>query len=110
MSGPMSLKIALALAAILGAGMLVPAGGEAWSEEVVVRGDDSAGIAAAKPGEPRFYSAFNQTQADGKAKRRASKPRAPAAPPPVEARRENPSNELRIGAFPFDPMIPNQRP
>ena len=105
----MSLRIAVAVAvaATVGAGMLMPTGAEARSDQIVFQGANSPGTVAAN--ERRFYSAFNQTADDGKAsKRRAKKPRDQALPPPAIVTRENSSTELRFGAFPFDPMIPQR--
>jgi hypothetical protein len=107
MTAVTSLRIAVAVAATIGTGMLTPTGAEARSDKIVFQSDDSPGALAAK--ERRFYSAFNQTKDDRKAsKRRAKKPHDPALPPPAIVTRENSSTELRFGAFPFDPMIPQR--
>ncbi|HET6840017.1 MAG TPA: hypothetical protein VFH41_09795 [Bradyrhizobium sp.] len=114
--GRMSLTIAVALAASIGTGMSMPTGAQARSDEIVFQGDASPGALTAEADHRRFYLAFNQTPVKH-AKRHSGKQPAPASsptPPPTpapatETRREPPSGELRFGAFPLDPMIPNQR-
>jgi hypothetical protein len=97
----MSLKIAVALATTLGAAILTSTMSEArpvgLGYVAGLRGDDS-------PDQRRFYLAFNQGPAIGKpAKRRVAKHRHPTLLP-AEAKHDNPSTDLRFGAFPFDPM------
>jgi hypothetical protein len=106
MPGIRSLKIAMALAVTIGTGGLMLSGIEARSNEIVVRGADSSGTVVAKPDERRLYSAFNQTPADGKVrKRRSGKLRNSALPAPAAVPHENSSLKKEPkDVFPFDPM------
>ncbi len=98
----MSLKIAVALAATIGMATLTSTLSEARpvgpGYVAGLRGDEARD-------QRRFYLAFNQGPAIGKAaKRRAAKQRHPTVSPPAEAKHDTPSTDLKFGAFPFDPM------
>jgi len=105
----MSGTIAAVLAATLGAGMLMSSGAEARPDVAGFRGDDSRRTTAAKTDERRLDLAFNQGPGgDGAARRRAGKRRNPALSAPAVVTQGTPSTELKFGAFPFDPMIPQR--
>ena len=108
MRGLLFLRIAVALAAGIGAGMLT-SGADARSDEAVFQGNGRPGTVVAKVDGRRLYLAFDQAPAVGKAgKRRASKSRIRALSPPAEVTRDSSSTELKNGAFPFDPMAARQ--
>jgi len=94
--------------------MLMPGGVEARPDRAVLhphdfQGNDPSKTVVEKADERRFYLAFNQTPAVGKArKRRAGKPSDPASSTPAEVRHDNPPKELSWGSFPLDPMIPQR--
>jgi lipoprotein-anchoring transpeptidase ErfK/SrfK len=114
----MSMKIAAALAGIIGAGVVMSSAAEARPEMVGLRGDYSPGTIVVKTGERRLYLVLDQghamryrvgvgrsgkqwagtTTIDGKY-------RSPAWSPPAEVRRDKPSiPDVIPGGSPRNPM------
>jgi lipoprotein-anchoring transpeptidase ErfK/SrfK len=114
----MSLRIAVALAATIGAGMLGTTGAQAAPDVVGFRGDYSPGTIVVKTNERRLYLVLDAdhavrypvgvgksgkhwagtTQIDGKY-------RNPAWSPPAEVKRDKPSiPDLIAGGSPRNPM------
>ena len=114
----MSMKIAVALAATIGAGVLMSSAAEARPEMVGIRGDYTPGTIVVKTNERRLYLILDQgravrypvgvgragkqwagtTRVDGKYVR-------PAWSPPSEIRRDKPSLPNVIpGGSPHNPM------
>jgi lipoprotein-anchoring transpeptidase ErfK/SrfK len=114
----MSLRIAVALAAIIGAGMLITTAAEARPDMVGFRGDYSPGTIVVKTNERRLYLVLDPghamrypvgvgktgkqwagtTQIDGKY-------RNPAWSPPTEVKRDKPSMpDVIPGGSPRNPM------
>src|SRR5580765_6340514 len=114
----MSMRIAVALAATIGVGMLMSSAAEARAEMVGLRGDYSPGTIVVKTNERRLYLVLDQghamrypigvgrsgkqwagtTMIDGKY-------RNPAWSPPAEVRRDKPSiPDVIPGGSPRNPM------
>ncbi len=114
----MSLRIAVALAATIGAGVLISGAAEARPEMVGVRGDYSPGTIVVKTNERRLYLMLGQGQAmrypvgvgkSGKqwagTTRIDGKYRNPAWSPPAEVKHDVPSLPNVIpGGSPHNPM------
>jgi lipoprotein-anchoring transpeptidase ErfK/SrfK len=114
----MSLRIAVALAATIGAGMLLPAGAEARPDVVGFRGDYSPGTIVVKTNERRLYLVVDPGHAvrypvgvgkTGKqwagTTRIDGKYRNPAWAPPGEVKHDKPSiPDLIPGGSPHNPM------
>ena len=114
----MPLRIAVALAATLGVGMLMSTGAEARPDIVGFRGDYSPGTIVIKTSERRLYLVLDQEHAFrypigvGKAGKQWSgtsmidgKHLAPAWSPPAEVRRDKPSlPDVIPGGTPQNPM------
>jgi lipoprotein-anchoring transpeptidase ErfK/SrfK len=114
----MSLRIAVALAATIGAGMLVTTGAEARPDVVGFRGDYSPGTIVVKTNERRLYLVVDQGHAVrypvgvGKAGKQWAgitridgKYRNPAWSPPAEVKHDKPSMPNVIpGGSPQNPM------
>jgi lipoprotein-anchoring transpeptidase ErfK/SrfK len=114
----MSLKIAVALAATLGAGMLVSPAAEARPDLVGFHGDYSPGTIVVKTGERRLYLVLDPEHAMrypvgvGKAGKQWAgstridgKYRNPAWAPPAEVKHDKPSiPDLIPGGSPRNPM------
>src|SRR5260370_41312989 len=113
-----SLRMAMALAATLGAGVLITTQGEARPEVVEFRGDYSPGTIVVKTNERRLYLVVDQNHAvrypvgGGKAGKQWAgttqidgKYRNPAWSPPSEVRRDKPYMPAVIpGGSPRNPM------
>jgi lipoprotein-anchoring transpeptidase ErfK/SrfK len=114
----MSMKIAVALAATIGAGVVMSSAAEARGEMVGLRGDYSPGTIVVKTNERRLYLVLDQGHAmryrvgvgrSGKqwagTTRIDGKYRSPAWSPPAEVRRDKPSIPNVIpGGSPRNPM------
>jgi lipoprotein-anchoring transpeptidase ErfK/SrfK len=114
----MSLRIAVVLAATIGAGILVSTGAEARPDLVGFRGDYSPGTIVIKTNERRLYLVLDQAHAVrypvgvGKAGKQWAgttqidgKYRNPAWAPPAEVKRDKPSiPDLIPGGSPRNPM------
>jgi len=114
----MSLRIAVALAATLGAGMLMSTGAEARPDIVGFRGDYSPGTIVVKTNERRLYLVLDQEHAVrypvgvGKAGKQWAgitqidgKYRHPAWSPPAEVKRDKPTiPDVIPGGSPHNPM------
>ena len=114
----MSLRIAVALAAIIGAGMLVTTAAEAGSDVVGFRGDYSPGTIVIRTNERRLYLVVDPDHAvrypvgvgkAGKqwagATRIDGKYRNPAWSPPSEVKHDKPNMpDLIPGGSPRNPM------
>src|SRR5882724_10053547 len=114
----MSLRIAVALAATIGAGMLASSGAEARPDMVGFRGDYSPGTIVVKTNERRLYLVLDQGHAvrypvgvgkTGKqwagTTRIDGKYRNPAWSPPAEVKRDKPSMpDVIPGGSPRNPM------
>jgi len=114
----MSLRIAVALAATLGAGMLMSTGAEARPDIVGFRGDYSPGTIVVKTNERRLYLVLDQEHAVrypvgvGKAGKQWAgitqidgKYRQPAWSPPAEVKRDKPTiPDVIPGGSPHNPM------
>ena len=114
----MSLRIAVALAATLGAGMLMSGGAEARPDIVGFRGDYSPGTIVVRTNERRLYLVLDQEHAVrypvgvGKAGKQWAgitqidgKYRQPAWSPPAEVKRDKPTiPDVIPGGSPQNPM------
>jgi lipoprotein-anchoring transpeptidase ErfK/SrfK len=114
----MSLRIAVALAATLGAGMLMSTGAEARPDIVGFRGDYSPGTIVVKTNERRLYLVLDQEHAVrypvgvGKAGKQWAgitqidgKYRQPAWSPPADVKRDKPTiPDVIPGGSPQNPM------
>ena len=114
----MSLRIAVALAATIGAGMLVTTGAEARPDVVGFRGDYSPGTIVVKTNERRLYLVVDPAHAVrypvgvGKAGKQwqgsaeiVAKFIKPAWTPPADVKRDNPRIPNYIpGGVPGNPM------
>ena len=114
----MSMKIAVALAATIGASVMLSSAAEARGEMVGLRGDYSPGTIVVKTNERRLYLVLDQGHAmrypvgvgrSGKqwagTTRIDGKYRSPAWSPPAEVRRDKPSIPAVIpGGSPRKPM------
>jgi len=114
----MSLRIAVAMAATLGAGMLMSTGVEARPDIVGFRGDYSPGTIVVKTNERRLYLVVDQDHAVrypvgvGKAGKQWAgttkidgKYREPAWSPPAEVKRDKPTiPDVIPGGSPQNPM------
>ena len=108
----MSLRIAVALAATLGAGMLTSTGAEARPDIVGFRGDYSPGTIVVKTNERRLYLVLDQEHAVrypvgvGKAGKQWAgitqidgKYRQPAWSPPADVKRAKPTIPMGVAAM-----------
>jgi lipoprotein-anchoring transpeptidase ErfK/SrfK len=114
----MSLRIALALAATIGAGLVMSSVAQARPDVVGFRGDYSPGTIVVKTGERRLYLVLDQGHAVrypvgvGRAGKQwagttqiEGKYRYPAWSPPAEVRRDKPSiPDVIPGGSPRNPM------
>jgi lipoprotein-anchoring transpeptidase ErfK/SrfK len=114
----MSLKIAVALAAVIGAGMSMSTAAQAAPDVVGFRGDYSPGTIVVKTNERRLYLVVDQDHAVrypvgvGKAGKQWAgvtridgKYRNPAWAPPAEVKRDKPSiPDVIPGGSPSNPM------
>src|ERR1700736_6869964 len=114
----MSLRIAVALAATIGAGMLMSSAAEARPDMVGFRGEYSPGTIVVKTGERRLYLVVDQDHAVrypvgvGRAGKQWAgttridgKYRNPAWSPPTEVKRDKPSMpDVIPGGSPRNPL------
>jgi lipoprotein-anchoring transpeptidase ErfK/SrfK len=114
----MSLRVAVALAAIIGAGMLMPTAAEARPDVVGFRGDYAPGTIVVRTNERRLYLVVDQDHAVrypvgvGKAGKQWAgtthidgKYRHPAWSPPAEVKRDKPGiPDVIPGGSPRNPM------
>jgi len=114
----MSLRIVVALAATMAAGMMMPSAAEAWPEMVGLHGDYSPGTIVVRTNERRLYLVLEQGRAmrypvgvgkSGKqwagTTRIDGKYLNPAWSPPQEVRRDKPSiPDVIPGGSPRNPM------
>ena len=114
----MSMKIAVALAATIGASVMMSSAAEARGQMVGLRGDYSPGTIVVKTNERRLYLVLDQGHAmrypvgvgrSGKqwagTTRIDGKYRSPAWSPPAEVRRDKPSMpDVIPGGSPRNPM------
>ena len=114
----MSLRIVVALAATMAAGMMMPSAAEAWPEMVGLHGDYSPGTIVVRTNERRLYLVLEQGRAMrypvgvGKSGKQWAgittidgKYLNPAWSPPLEVRRDKPSiPDVIPGGSPRNPM------